>query len=311
MKYLSRLPLLLPVIIFMLPVLQAQDVTETPAANPVKQPATVRVEAGNLAVAQVYFDYLKQGRAGLIRVAGADIATLEARIFDERLTFFRVPNDPGYYALLVTALEQAIHAYELRVTVTDSAGNTETLVIPVEVDSGKFIRQDVLLTGDKAYLVDPEIENNELTRIFALAAPVIEERLWGDTGFRFPINAELTSPFGAVRVFNGSFNTLHTGWDFQAALGRPVVASAAGVVAFAGLMDIRGNYVLINHGYGIYSGYAHLSVIYVTQGQPVVAGQIVGQVGSTGRSSSPHAHFEMLVNDKWVDPVDFVNMYLP
>jgi murein DD-endopeptidase MepM/ murein hydrolase activator NlpD len=121
----------------------------------------------------------------------------------------------------------------------------------------------------------------------------------------------LTSPFGAVRVFNNNFNTLHTGWDYQVGVGQPVMATASGVVAFAGPLDIRGNYVLIDHGYGVYSGYAHHSVIYVTQGQPVSAGQIIGQVGTTGRSSSPHAHFEMAVNGYWIDSVDFMKLPLP
>jgi murein DD-endopeptidase MepM/ murein hydrolase activator NlpD len=69
--------------------------------------------------------------------------------------------------------------------------------------------------------------------------------------------------------------------------------------------------VLINHGHGIFSGYAHLSVIYVTQGQTLKAGQIIGQVGTTGRSSSPHAHFEMLVNGLWVDSAEFLRLWLP
>ncbi|MCU0512479.1 MAG: M23 family metallopeptidase [Anaerolineae bacterium] len=290
--------------------LRAQDTPATPA---LPQPGTVRVVAGELAVVQVYFDFLAQGRAGLIRVAGADMATVEATLFDVAapLRFFRVPNDPGYYAFVVTALDQAMRTYELRVTVASAAGATETLTIPVTVDSGGFIRQDVLLTGEKAFLVNPEIENGELTRLFELAAPYTEAKLWGATGFHLPTDAAATSPFGAVRVFNGSLNTLHTGWDFQAAMGEPVVATAGGVVAFTGRLDIRGNYVLIDHGYGIYSGYAHLSVIYVTQGQPVNTGQIIGQVGSTGRSSSPHAHFEMIADGKWVDPLDFVRMYVP
>ena len=89
------------------------------------------------------------------------------------------------------------------------------------------------------------------------------------------------------------------------------MATASGTVAFAEQLDIRGIYVMIDHGYGVYSGYAHMSVLYVTQGQSVKAGQIIGQVGTTGRSSSPHAHFEMIVNGEWIDPTDFLRLPLP
>ncbi|MEO1290515.1 MAG: M23 family metallopeptidase, partial [Chloroflexota bacterium] len=161
-------------------------------------------------------------------------------------------------------------------------------------------------------LLDPEIEQAELERIFDIASGVSDEPFWGENSFVAPSpNAELTSPFGAVRVFNEELQTVHTGWDFNAPTGTPLMATAAGEVVFAGQLDIRGNYVLVNHGRGIYSGYAHLSVIFVTQGQPVSEGQVVGTVGSTGRSSSAHAHFEMIANGIWIDATDFVQMYVP
>jgi len=184
----------------------------------------------------------------------------------------------------------------------------------VDVSSGGFIQQDVnIVVEDErlAILLDPEVEAAELAQIFELAAPITPETLWDEQGFSPPINAELTSPFGAVRVFNGTFNSIHTGWDFQATIGQPLSASAAGRVVFAGMLPIRGNYVLIDHGRGIYSGYAHMSILYVTQGQRVSAGQIVGMVGSTGRSSSAHAHIEFIVNGEWVDAADFIRMYIP
>ena len=86
---------------------------------------------------------------------------------------------------------------------------------------------------------------------------------------------------------------------------------AGGRVVYAGNMDIRGGYVLLDHGHGVYSGYAHLSVIHVIEGQFVRQGQLVGLAGSTGRSSDPHLHVEMRLNEQWIDPVDFVNMWLP
>ncbi|QYU68492.1 M23 family metallopeptidase [Leptolyngbya sp. 15MV] len=73
----------------------------------------------------------------------------------------------------------------------------------------------------------------------------------------------------------------------------------------------RGNYVLIDHGYGIYSGYAHLGTMHVTRGQDVTRNQVLGTVGDTGRVSGPHFHWEMAVNGNWVDSVQFIQLWMP
>jgi murein DD-endopeptidase MepM/ murein hydrolase activator NlpD len=86
---------------------------------------------------------------------------------------------------------------------------------------------------------------------------------------------------------------------------------ANGVVAFAGQLDIRGNYIVINHGWGVYTGYAHLSQINVERGQTLTAGQIIGASGNSGRSSGPHLHWEIAVNGEWIDGVLFLEMWLP
>ncbi|MGB1286631.1 MAG: M23 family metallopeptidase, partial [Aggregatilineales bacterium] len=181
----------------------------------------------------------------------------------------------------------------------------------VNIESGGFQTQDVLLFGEQSELVNSEIEANELAQIFSIAMPSDDTPLWIDNGFAAPLQGELSSPFGLDRTFNGFLRTRHTGWDINVGTGMPVYASASGEVVFARQLPIRGDYVLIHHGAGVYSGYAHFSVIHVTQGQTVVAGQLIGQVGTSGRSSSAHAHFEFIVDGEWVDPVDFIQMPLP
>lgn len=279
----------------------AQDNIPTPATS----------TEGTEATLEIYFPYIQQGHTGLIRVTGENIQSVSATLFNAPLYFFTVDTYPGYFALISVDFEQTQRVYELAVTITHSSGVVETLTAEIDVESGNFIQQDVTLTGEQSALVDETIETNELNHISAIVRQITPEKLWDASGFQLPIDAELTSPFGAVRVFNNFLRTRHTGWDLQAQIGRAMRTTAAGRVAFAGRMDIRGNYVLIDHGHGIFSGYAHLSVIYVTQGQRISAGQIIGQVGSTGRSSSAHAHFEMLVNGLWVDAADFLSLWLP
>ena len=80
---------------------------------------------------------------------------------------------------------------------------------------------------------------------------------------------------------------------------------------FADALAIRGNYVLINHGLGIYSGYAHFSELHAQAGQQVAAGQIIGLSGNSGRSSAPHLHWEIALRGRWVDGLAFLDLWLP
>jgi len=264
------------------------------------------VISGTSASLEIYFTNLRQGRAGLLRLVGPYDAPIEASFLNKPVRFFQRRGYDGHFALLTAPLNQAPRVYELSVS---WAG--ETLLAPINIVNGGFIQQDVIVVGRANELLNRDIEDAELANLFAWAAPFTEQPLWGIYGFTPPLNTELTSPFGAQRLFNGLYETLHTGWDYQATLGLPMSAIASGKVVFAGYTEIRGNYVLIDHGVGVYSGLAHLSVIHVIEGQEVVGGQIIGQVGNTGRSSSAHAHLEMIVNGQWIDSADFLALQLP
>ncbi|GAB4512365.1 MAG: hypothetical protein OHK0046_11760 [Anaerolineae bacterium] len=258
----------------------------------------------------VLFDRLPQGRAGLMHLHGENISEARLRFLDQTVPFFATTD--GYYALLVADMDQSARTYEFSVFVVREDNSRLTLNGMVEVVLGGFIRQDGLtVPPDRAYLLDPQVERNEFAQLFSVFNIYTEDKLWGEDGRQFPINSEITSAFGAYRTFNQSVPARHTGWDMRAATGTPVMAMASGKVAFAGVLDIRGNHIVIDHGYGIYSGYSHLSQIHVTRGQTITRGQIIGVSGNTGRSGGAHLHWEVAVNGKYVDSVDFINMWLP
>jgi murein DD-endopeptidase MepM/ murein hydrolase activator NlpD len=118
--------------------------------------------------------------------------------------------------------------------------------------------------------------------------------------------AEITSGFGGrVDPFNGR-TAIHTGVDFRGDYGAPVRATATGRVSVAGLTGGYGNMVEIDHGNGLATRYAHLSEISVQEGQTIVAGAVVGAVGSTGRSTGPHLHYETRIDGEPVDPIRFL-----
>ncbi|HXW41239.1 MAG TPA: M23 family metallopeptidase [Xanthobacteraceae bacterium] len=126
---------------------------------------------------------------------------------------------------------------------------------------------------------------------------------------RKPVTGALdeTSPFG-VRMdpFNHEA-AMHTGIDFRGDVGEPVHATAAGTVTIAGWDAGYGKMVEIDHGNGLASRYAHLSEIDVSVGDKVRIGEIVGRIGSTGRSTGPHLHYETRVNGEAVNPQKFLN----
>jgi len=118
-----------------------------------------------------------------------------------------------------------------------------------------------------------------------------------------PVPGEISSAFGLRRVFNGQPRSRHKGLDLRGAAGTLVLAAADGTVALAEELYFSGNVVYVDHGLGLFSIYAHLSAIGVRLGQQVSRGQVLGKVGSTGRSTGPHLHLGCYVLGTAVDPV--------
>jgi len=123
-----------------------------------------------------------------------------------------------------------------------------------------------------------------------------------------PVSGPITSPFAAAR-FDPVLHIVrpHEGIDVGAPPGTPIMATAAGVVAKVGWEpEGYGNYLLVEHGYGVVTRYAHCSKILVTPGQRVTRGQVIALVGSTGEATGPHVHYEVLLNGRPVDPMGFI-----
>jgi len=114
----------------------------------------------------------------------------------------------------------------------------------------------------------------------------------------------ISTPFGARRIINNKIKYTHSGTDFRARWGTPVKAVLSGRVVIARDFYLTGKTIIINHGLGLYSLYAHLSKFKVKEGDYVKAGQVIGNVGSTGRSTGPHLHLGMYINGVRVDPME-------
>ena len=118
-----------------------------------------------------------------------------------------------------------------------------------------------------------------------------------------PVSGSISSRFGASSSIRSSS---HTGLDIATSSGTGIRPASAGTVTFAGYKGSYGNLIIINHGNGIETYYAHCSAIYVSPGQTVDTGSIIGAVGATGNATGPHLHLEIRINGTPVNPENYL-----
>lgn len=147
-------------------------------------------------------------------------------------------------------------------------------------------------------------EAAELERVWASASP---ERLWRGA-FERPVPHEANSAFGTRSVFNGQPRSPHGGADFLSPGGTPVLAPNAGRIALARDRYYTGNTVVVDHGLGLFSLFAHLSEIAVAENARVSIGQVVGKVGATGRVTGAHLHWTVRLNGTRIDPLSLIEI---
>jgi len=147
-------------------------------------------------------------------------------------------------------------------------------------------------------------EAKELDEIHNTITP---EALWREP-FIVPIPGGVGSSFGKRRVFNGEARNPHAGADLKATTGTPIRSTNRGRVVLAKNLFFTGNTVIVDHGLGIYTLYAHLSRINVKEGEMVERAKIIGLAGATGRVTGPHLHWGARVQNARVDPFSLVNL---
>jgi len=220
---------------------------------------------------------------------------------EKRVPAFRV--DDVWTTLLGIDLDTkpGTHAAELLLTMSD--GSVERREIAIKVAARKFpvtrLKVEPRYTQlSKTNLERTGRESKEVGEIYAK----ITTELVPDEVFIVPIPGGSGTNFGERRVFNGQARAPHSGADLRAATGTPVHATNRGRVVLAKNLFFTGNTVIVDHGLGIYSLYAHLSRLDVKLGVVVKNNQIVGLAGATGRVTGPHLHWAIRMQGARVDP---------
>jgi peptidase M23-like protein len=161
---------------------------------------------------------------------------------------------------------------------------------------------------DATTLARVESERGDLRAALAAGA---SERLWRGP-FRIPVEGgQPTGGFGLRRLINGQPRSPHTGYDWAAPVGTPVLAANAGRAALVTEHFFAGHNVVVDHGLGLFTLYYHLTETRVAPGESVATGQIIGTVGATGRVTGPHLHFAVLLNGARVDPEALLRLVPP
>jgi len=244
-----------------------------------------------------------------------------------QLTF---PHEPGVKSVQVLWQNKTVPAFRLNnawttfvgVDLDTKAGDHKADVL-FTMEDGRVDKRDIVvkvvekkypmteLKVDDRYVelskANLERANRETKEMEAIYSTVTKD-IVPDSPFTVPIPGGTGANFGHRRVFNGQPRAPHAGADLRATTGTPVHATNQGRVVLAKNLFFTGNTVILDHGLGIYSLYAHLSRIDVKRGDPVNNGQVVGLAGATGRVTGPHLHWGMRVQGARVDPFTLVTI---
>ncbi len=204
-----------------------------------------------------------------------------------------------------------LEPHPLRLEGTLPDGRPWTFEQEQPIAAGDYGFEEITVPSE---FLDVEVSRAESARVAKIMSGYTPTRYWdGPFVAPSPYGGDcLNSLFGTRRSYNdGALWGYHAGVDLCGGLGTPIYAAANGVVVLAENLEVRGGSVILDHGWGVYSGYWHLSEISVEVGQRVQAGDEIGKAGSTGRSTGPHLHWELWVGGVPVNPLTWLERAWP
>lgn len=254
---------------------------------------------------------LIEGKTGRIRLKALNGgAQVNIQFLGQTIDMAKLEDGFSYIGFAPVPLGTAAGVYPMSVTVTDMLG-VGSLNFNVQVNAGGYGAQYVTLPENKLELLTPAVEQNEMDLLRRVTGAYSPDRFFGGP-MGLPAAAAMYSAFGAKRAYNGGeLDRYHSGSDFAGAPGTPVIAPAAGRVVLADALNIRGTTVVLDHGWGVYTLYAHMNERYVGIGEFVQVGQPLGTIGATGRATGAHLHWEVWIRGTPVDPMQWVYEAFP
>ena len=242
---------------------------------------------------------------GVAIVALGEMPTKPEAQFQGQPVLVLPDSNQRWWAVVGLSLDTTVGKHQLTV----KHGDKDLGEIEFSVQPHQYKSQHIKLKN-KAMVSPPpktlERIKRELREQIA-AYQTFSDRLPSNLIFDPPVKGRLSSPFGLKRYFNGQPRNPHSGLDFVAPAGTPVTAPADGRILYIGDLYFNGLTVFVDHGQGLISMFCHLSSINHLPGDEVKRGDMVGSVGSTGRATGPHLHWNVSLNNARVDPALFLS----
>ena len=248
---------------------------------------------------------VSQGQAFIVVVDSLDSTAVSVAFNGE---FFSLNRESDrFFAILPIAVEAPAGPLPLTVAIADKTNRIALSIdTSVTVLDTAYKMENIELDQTLSHLLAPEIIAEDYALRNAIQRQKSPIRLWKNY-FLPPTNAVINSTFGVKRSYNGGVSTdFHSGMDHAGAIGTPIIAPAAGIVAWTGETERRGLGIILDHGIGLFTNYWHLSSIDVTVGASVRRGEKIGRMGTSGLSTGPHLHWEVVINGTPVDPLQWV-----
>ena len=266
--------------------------------------AILAIAICNFALAEVAVDSLPQSSLvpGGIAVVPTRGDAVSGSYRDERVMLARFEGEQ--YAIIGIPLdaEPGLQQFEL----ADRDG--EESLLQFEVVHKQYRERHLTITNRRQ--VNPNAEDMErITRETAemrRAFATWSESLAPDFAMSVPVDGIRSSPFGSRSFYNGQPRSPHSGIDIAAPEGTPIFAPAPGIILTTGNYFFNGNTIIMDHGHGLITLYCHMNTIDVEPGAVIAAGEQIGRVGNTGRSTGPHLHWSVNLNNVRVDPTLFL-----
>jgi len=245
------------------------------------------------------------GEVVVFTIAPADAAApVRLHAFDHDILAYHTAD--AWQVIVGVDLDVAAGTYPVTIESGSGAGIARTTyelqILPRAFPTRK-------LSVDEAFVTPPKSAQPRIDREAALLASTWQSsaatRLWSAPFIR-PVPQPANSAFGTRSIFNGKPRNAHGGADFLSPAGTPIHAPNAGRIVIARNLYYSGNTVIVDHGLGLFSTFAHLSRIDVHEGDVVTSGQAVGLVGATGRVTGPHLHWAVRAGNARVDPLSLL-----
>ena len=251
---------------------------------------------------------LHTGDAVLISVeASSPLTALEGEAFGRSASFWAAAGERRWFGLIGIDVDARPGTYDLVVHGTSDRGTAHARVsLPVQerrVETRRIRVAERFMNPPQEEAARIAADAQRLAQVFAQSQPT---RLWHGP-FTPPVPGSSTSGFGRLTVMNNVPRGRHRGVDFRAQEGTPVYAPNAGVVVLAADLYFTGNTVILDHGAGLYSLFAHFSSLAVEEGMQVAGGDLMGKAGATGRVTGPHVHWAVRLKDATIDPLSLIS----